>query len=112
MVSTRKNLLESLPTELVTLASFHTKPTWTINKHAMSFMKSCITSENIEALYRKGVFDFFNGNDPTALRMIKKTTKGGHRGEEYVLVVISIFEGSISMREGLMYIANIEKTCQ
>ena len=39
--------------------------------------------------------------------MIKKTTKGGHPGEEYVLVVISIFEGGISMRERLMYIATI-----
>ena len=57
-------------------------------------------------------FDFFNCNDPTALRMVKKAVEGGHRSAEYVLVVISIFEGGISMREGLMYIANMKKTCQ
>ncbi|TMX01571.1 hypothetical protein EJD97_024262 [Solanum chilense] len=41
--------------------------------------------------------------------MVKKAAEGGHRGAEYVLDVISIFEGGISMREGLMYIANIKK---
>ncbi|TMX00686.1 hypothetical protein EJD97_000337, partial [Solanum chilense] len=149
MVSTRKNFLDSLLTELVilivervasysledlasvklcsrfhyevgneqsvyqkvTLASFSTKLSWTMNQHAMSFMKSCITSENLEALYRKDVFDFFNHSDPTALRMVKKAVEGGHRGAEYVLVVTSIFKGGISMREDLMYIANIKKTC-
>ena len=88
MVSTRKNFIESLPTELVilivgrvasysledlvsvklcyrflnevgnersvyqkvTLAIFSPEPTWTMNQHAMSFMKICITLENIEAL--------------------------------------------------------------
>ena len=41
--------------------------------------------------------------------MVKKAAEGGHRGAEYVLAVISIFEGGISMREGLMYIANMKK---
>ena len=44
--------------------------------------------------------------------MVKKAAEGGHRGAEYVLAVISIFEGGISMREGLMYIDNMKKTCQ
>ena len=57
-------------------------------------------------------FIFFNRNGPTALRMVKIAAEGGHRGAEYVLAVISIFEGGISMREGLMYIANMKKTCQ
>ncbi|TMX03356.1 hypothetical protein EJD97_016845 [Solanum chilense] len=96
----------------VTLASFPTEPTWTRNQHAVSFMNICIASENLESLYRKGMFDFFNHNDPTALRMVKKTAEGGQRGAEYVLAVVSIFEGGISMAEGLMYIANMKKTCQ
>ena len=101
-------------------------------------MNICIASENLEALYRKCVvillflvlfhlasiyfvilmccffysLIFFNRNDPTALRMVKKAAECGHCGAEYVLVVISIFEGGISMREGLMYIANMKKTCQ
>ncbi|TMW83563.1 hypothetical protein EJD97_001350 [Solanum chilense] len=149
MVSTRKSLFESLPTELViliierfssysledlvsvklcsrflnevgnerseyqkiTLASFPTEPIWTRNQHVMSVMKICIASENLEALYRKGYFNFFNRNDPTALRMVKKAEEGVHRGVEYVLAVISIFEGGISMIEGLMYIANMKKIC-
>ncbi|TMX03731.1 hypothetical protein EJD97_014596, partial [Solanum chilense] len=96
----------------VTLDCFPTEPTWTTNQHAVSFMNICIASENLEALYTKGVYNFFNRNDPTALRMVKKAAEGGYGGSEYVLAVISIFEGGISMREGLMYIANIKKICQ
>ena len=39
----------------VTLDNSPTKPTWTTNQHAMYFMNICIASENLEALYRKGV---------------------------------------------------------
>ncbi|TMX03477.1 hypothetical protein EJD97_016070 [Solanum chilense] len=96
----------------VTLASFPPETSWTMNQHAISFMKICIASENLEVLYKKGVFDFFNRNDPAALGMVKKAVEGGHRGAEYVLFISSIFEGGISMREGLMCIANMKKTCQ
>ena len=41
--------------------------------------------------------------------MVKKAIEGGHRGVEYVFAVISIFEGSISTREGLMCIDNMRK---
>ncbi|TMW86256.1 hypothetical protein EJD97_021674, partial [Solanum chilense] len=85
----------------VTLASFPTEPTWTMNQHVVSFMNICIASENLEALYRKGMFDFFNRNDPTTLRMVKKATKGDHRGAEYVLAIISIFEGGTSIKRRL-----------
>ena len=40
--------------------------------------------------------------------MVKKAAEGDHGGAEYVLAVISIFEGGISIREGLMYIANVK----
>ncbi|TMX05460.1 hypothetical protein EJD97_019697 [Solanum chilense] len=95
----------------VTLAIFPTEPTWTTYQHVVSFINICIASENLEVLYRKGMFDFFNRNNPTALRMVKRTAEGGHRGAEYVLVVILKFEGGISMREDLMYIANMKKIC-
>nr|XP_025888850.1 uncharacterized protein LOC112942224 [Solanum lycopersicum] len=68
----------------VTLASFLTEPTWTTNQQAVFFMNICISSENLEALYIKGMFDFFNRNDPTALRMIEKEAEGGHRGAESI----------------------------
>ena len=41
--------------------------------------------------------------------MVKKIVEGGHRGAKYALAVISIFEGGIPMRQGLMYIANMKK---
>ena len=39
----------------VTLASFLTEPTWTTNQQAVFFMNICISSENLEALYIKGM---------------------------------------------------------
>ena len=39
----------------ITLASFPTEPTWMTNQHVVSFKNICIASENLEALYRKGV---------------------------------------------------------
>uniref|UniRef100_A0A0V0GZ39 Putative ovule protein n=1 Tax=Solanum chacoense TaxID=4108 RepID=A0A0V0GZ39_SOLCH len=69
----------------------------------------CRASGNLEALYRKGVFDFFNRNDPIALGMINQGADSGHIGASYVLAIISIFNGGESMREGLMFIANMKK---
>ncbi|TMW92335.1 hypothetical protein EJD97_013193, partial [Solanum chilense] len=92
----------------VTLFSILTKPKWTMNQQAISFMNICIASENLEALYKKGMFNFFNRNDPTALRMVKKVAEGVHSGAKYALAVISIFEGGKSMREGLICIANMK----
>ncbi|KAH0781356.1 hypothetical protein KY290_000954 [Solanum tuberosum] len=82
---------------------------WSIVRRCTSFLKMCRASRNLEALYRKGVFDFFNRNDPTALGMINQAADGGHIGASYVLAIISIFNGGVSMREGLMFIANMKK---
>ncbi|TMW88831.1 hypothetical protein EJD97_018016, partial [Solanum chilense] len=38
-----------------------------------------------------------------------KSRRRCHHGAENVLAIISVFEGGISMREGLMYIVNMEK---
>ncbi|KAH0707764.1 hypothetical protein KY289_012840 [Solanum tuberosum] len=54
---------------------------------------------NLEALYRKGVFDFFNLKDPTVLGMISQAADDGHIGASHVLAIISIFNGGESMRE-------------
>ncbi|KAH0650240.1 hypothetical protein KY284_030152 [Solanum tuberosum] len=77
---------------------------WSIVQEAISFLEMCRASGNLEALYRKGVFDFFNRNDPTALGMINQAADGGHIGASYVLAIISIFNGSESMREGGMWV--------
>ncbi|KAG5615589.1 hypothetical protein H5410_015413 [Solanum commersonii] len=82
---------------------------WLIVQEAISFLEMYRVSGNLEVLYRKGVFDFFNHNDPNALGMINQATGGGHIGTSYVLAIISIFKGGESMREGLMFIANMKK---
>ncbi|KAG5595867.1 hypothetical protein H5410_037099 [Solanum commersonii] len=81
---------------------------WSIVQEAISFLEMCRASGNLEALTEK--FDFFNLNDPTALGMISQAADGGHIGASYVLAIISIFNDSESMREGLMFIANMKKT--
>ncbi|KAG5615602.1 hypothetical protein H5410_015426 [Solanum commersonii] len=64
-------------------------------------------SGNLEALYRKGVYDFFNRTDSNRLGMLNQAADGGHIGASYVIAIISIFNGGESMREGLMLIANM-----
>ncbi|KAG5594671.1 hypothetical protein H5410_035903, partial [Solanum commersonii] len=59
---------------------------------------------NLEALYRKGVFYFFNRNNPTSLGMINQAVYDGHIGASYVLAIISIFNAGESMREGGMWV--------
>ncbi|KAH0743223.1 hypothetical protein KY290_031216 [Solanum tuberosum] len=75
---------------------------WSIVQEAISFLEMCNALGNLEALYRKGVFDFFNHNDPNALGMINQAADGGHIGASYVLAIISIFKGGESIREGLI----------
>ncbi|KAG5605435.1 hypothetical protein H5410_026927 [Solanum commersonii] len=58
-------------------------------------------------VYQK--FDFFNHNDPNALGMINQAADRGHIGASYVLSIISSFKDDKSMREGLMFIANMKK---
>ncbi|KAH0743173.1 hypothetical protein KY290_031166 [Solanum tuberosum] len=77
---------------------------WSIVQEAISFLEMCRASGNLDALNRKAVFDFFNRNDPTALRMINQAADGGHIGASYVLSIISIFNGGESMREGGMWV--------
>ncbi|KAG5589628.1 hypothetical protein H5410_040142 [Solanum commersonii] len=66
---------------------------WSIVQEAISFLEMCKAPGNLEALYKKGVFDFFNHNDPNAMRMINQAANGGHIGAFYVLSIISIFKG-------------------
>ncbi|KAH0712433.1 hypothetical protein KY285_007984 [Solanum tuberosum] len=91
----------------VTLVNFPYRR-WSIVQEAISFLEMCRASGNLEALYIKGMFDFFNRNDPTALGMINQAADGGHIGASYVLAIISIFNGGESMREDLMFIANMK----
>ncbi|KAH0657740.1 hypothetical protein KY289_026488 [Solanum tuberosum] len=77
---------------------------WSIVQEAISFLEMCRASGNLEALYRKGVFDFFNRNDPTALGMINQAADGGHIGASYVLACIGdvrcLFLSDLCLMEG------------
>ncbi|KAH0764869.1 hypothetical protein KY285_000740 [Solanum tuberosum] len=100
MTMSKKNYIESLRRELLIdiierIASYSLKDLMRVKLRA---------SGNLEALYRKGVFDFLNCNDPTALGMINQAADGGHIGASYVLAIISIFNGGESMREGGMWV--------
>ncbi|KAG5595427.1 hypothetical protein H5410_036659 [Solanum commersonii] len=90
----------------VTLVDF-TKYIWPCNPWSFvlkctSFLEMCKSSGNLEALYSKGVVDYFHHGDPNALGMLNQATDGGDIGASYVLAIISIFKGSESMREGLI----------
>ncbi|KAG5630426.1 hypothetical protein H5410_002143 [Solanum commersonii] len=82
---------------------------WLVVRKCTSFLEMCRALRNLEALYNQGVFDYFNHSDPNTLGMINQAVDGGHIGASYALVIISIFRGSESMREGLMFIANMRK---
>uniref|UniRef100_M1DHA0 At2g35280-like TPR domain-containing protein n=1 Tax=Solanum tuberosum TaxID=4113 RepID=M1DHA0_SOLTU len=82
---------------------------WSVVQKSTSFLDMCKASENLEALYRKNMFDYFNHNDPNTLGIINQAADGGHIGASYALDIISIFKGGESMREGLMFIANMKK---
>ncbi|KAG5586160.1 hypothetical protein H5410_046594 [Solanum commersonii] len=90
----------------VTLVNFPYRR-WSIVQEAISSLEMCRASGNLEALYRKGVCDFFNRRDSNGLGILSQAADGGHFGASYVLAVISIFNGGESMREGLMFIANM-----
>uniref|UniRef100_M1DIB9 At2g35280-like TPR domain-containing protein n=1 Tax=Solanum tuberosum TaxID=4113 RepID=M1DIB9_SOLTU len=60
----------------------------------------CRVSGNLEALYRKGVYDFFNRSDSNGLGMLSQAADCGHIGASYVLAIVSIFNGGEFMKEG------------
>ncbi|KAK4725097.1 hypothetical protein R3W88_027876 [Solanum pinnatisectum] len=91
----------------VTLVNFPYRR-WSIVQEDIFFLEMCRASGNLEVSYKKDVFHFFNHNDPTALGMINQAANSGHIIASYVLAIISIFNGGESMREGLMFIANMK----
>ncbi|KAH0639645.1 hypothetical protein KY285_036231 [Solanum tuberosum] len=57
-------------------------------------MDKCVDCGNKEAMYRKGMFNFFrNINPDVALELIDKALKGGHNAATYVFALISLYLG-------------------
>ncbi|KAG5571782.1 hypothetical protein H5410_061548 [Solanum commersonii] len=73
------------------------------------FLGYVLSIGEFKALYKKNMFDYFNHNDPNTLEIINQAADGGHIGASYALDIISIFKGGESMRQGLMFIANMKK---
>ncbi|TMW90579.1 hypothetical protein EJD97_015527 [Solanum chilense] len=99
-----------------TLVDFPIEPLWQketeekINK-VTSFMELCRECGNTEALYRKGVMDFFKNNRPDfAVELLKQAAKGGHIGALYVIGIIGVFLGGEFKRKGVMLIGNMKET--
>ncbi|KAG5630970.1 hypothetical protein H5410_002687, partial [Solanum commersonii] len=76
-------------------------------RRCTSFLEMCRALGNLEVLYRKGVYNFFKRSDSNGLGILSEAADGGHIVASYVLAIISIFNSSESMREGLMFIANM-----
>ncbi|KAK4718376.1 hypothetical protein R3W88_016714 [Solanum pinnatisectum] len=101
-----------------TLAEFSIEPSWEkenqekINKVA-SFLELCRECGNTEALYRKGVMDFFKDDMPElASEFLKRAAKGGHIGAFYVIGIIMVFMGGEFKQKGVKLIGNMKKTKQ
>ncbi|XP_055827376.1 F-box protein At2g35280-like [Solanum dulcamara] len=99
-----------------TLADIPIEPSWQkqeeekINK-VTSFMELCRECGNTEALYRKGVMDFFKNDRPElAVEFLKQAAKGGHFGALYVIGIITVFWGGDFKQKGIMLIGNMKET--
>ncbi|KAH0738191.1 hypothetical protein KY290_036896 [Solanum tuberosum] len=57
-------------------------------------MDKCVDCGNKEAMYRKGMFNFFrNINPDVALELIDKASKGRHDAATYAFALISLYLG-------------------
>ncbi|CDP20768.1 unnamed protein product [Coffea canephora] len=67
---------------------------WQKNHKVSRFLKNCRESKNPEALYRKGVVDFFTDkHEDSALECVEEAANSGHADAAYALGIIYIFVG-------------------
>ncbi|MCE2055948.1 hypothetical protein HAX54_043787 [Datura stramonium] len=99
--------IESLPNELLTEI---------VARVASASFKNYINVKlrecgNTEALYRKGVMDFFKNDGPeVAVKFLKRAAKGGHIGAFYVMGIIMVFIGGDFKRKGVTLIGSMKET--
>ncbi|XP_027155910.1 putative F-box protein At1g67623 [Coffea eugenioides] len=87
-VSDAKNIYQR-----VSLDRFEIVP-WQKNHKVSRFLKKCRQSKNPEALYRKGVVDFFSDkHEDSALENLEEAANSGHADAAYALGIIYIFVG-------------------
>ncbi|CAK8572266.1 unnamed protein product [Lathyrus sativus] len=83
---------------------------WFPNKKALSFLKRCKESGNIESLFREGLCEYFsypNGNI-NGLEMLKIATQKGHKEATYMYGMILLCSEDYELREqGLVHMRSL-----
>ncbi|KAG5619836.1 hypothetical protein H5410_005054 [Solanum commersonii] len=99
----------------LSLQEFHINP-WVRLRNVRNipfnaFMDKCIDCGNTEAMYRKGMNNFFkNTNSDAALELIDKASKGGHGAAKYAFALISICLGGEYSQQGEKTIGEMKVT--
>uniref|UniRef100_A0A3Q7G367 At2g35280-like TPR domain-containing protein n=1 Tax=Solanum lycopersicum TaxID=4081 RepID=A0A3Q7G367_SOLLC len=75
-------------------------------------MRTCMEYGNPEALYRKGVVDFFRKERSAyAMKYLVKAAEAGHIGAEYVISLIQILMGEEELKSnGVVAIGKMKAT--
>ncbi|CAI9091865.1 OLC1v1026967C1 [Oldenlandia corymbosa var. corymbosa] len=85
---------------------------WSEDRKISDFLNKCRQSRNPEALFRKGVVDYFGGKDVSdAIRCLQEASKSGHSEASYTMAVIWLFEGGESSKQkGLKMLSGMQKS--
>ncbi|XP_019259774.1 PREDICTED: putative F-box protein At1g67623 [Nicotiana attenuata] len=98
----------------MSMEKFPIGPSWKRDKEDKEkklslFMRMCGESGNAEALYRKGVVDFFRKERPTyAIECLVKAAETGHLGAQYVISIIQVFIGGEFKQNGITAIGKMK----
>ncbi|XP_071925386.1 putative F-box protein At1g67623 [Coffea arabica] len=95
----------------VSLDKFEIVP-WQKNDKLSRFLKKCRESKNPEALYRKGMVDYFTDkHKDSALECLEEAANSGHADAAYALGIIYIFFGGDELkRQGILLLSGMKKS--
>nr|XP_027126133.1 putative F-box protein At1g67623 [Coffea arabica] len=95
----------------VSMDKFEIVP-WSKNDQVSRFLKKCRESKNPEALYRKGVVDYFTDkHEDSALECLEEAANSGHADAAYALGIIYIFLGGDELkRKGMRLLSGLKKS--
>ncbi|KAL9163678.1 hypothetical protein ABFS82_06G056700 [Erythranthe guttata] len=83
-----------------------------ISQEQVTFLNTCLQSENPESLYRQAVLDYFNKTNLESTCMhLQKAVKNGHTGALYVTCIVLLFSGDEELKQqGIKLLGNMKKT--
>ncbi|EYU20125.1 hypothetical protein MIMGU_mgv1a021800mg [Erythranthe guttata] len=71
-----------------------------ISQEQVTFLNTCLQSENPESLYRQAVLDYFNKTNLESTCMhLQKAVKNGHTGALYVTCIVLLFSGDEELKQ-------------